>query len=213
MRHLECYSASDTKRGRPAKFDRSFLLEVSRQLKALLERETNHRISLKTFISFYLPILKYPQDLIAALGRGEITKFEASLLSRLTPVQLKMTHGKTLKVRQEVLQRHLKTNGSQNTLRARVREILYGDAAVTSESMVAAVEKIDDLLRIDESDSRHLFYEQMRELFFALRDIQPEELDDKTLEDIFNASGELMGVIHKIRQRRPKKQETPVESE
>jgi hypothetical protein len=213
VRHIERYSASETKRGRPATFDRSFLLEVSRQLKALLERETQHRISLKTFIGFYLPILNYPEDLVGALGRGEITKFEASLLSRLTPAQLQVTPGKALKIRQEVLQRHLKTRGSQNTLRVRVNEVLYGDAVVTSENMTAAVEKINELLRIDESDSRHLFYEQMKELFFALRDIQPEELDDKTLEEVLNASGELMAVIYKIRQRRAKKSEAPVESE
>lgn len=78
--------------------------------------------------------------------------------------------------------------------------------------MTAAVEKINELLRIDESDSRHLFYEQMKELFFALRDIQPEEVDDKTLEEVLNASSELMAVIYKIRQRRAKKPEAPVES-
>ena len=62
--------------------------------------------------------------------------------------------------------------------------------------------QVDDLLTVAEDDRRHLFYEQMREFFFAMREIQPEEVDDQTLEEILEASDQLMGVIHKIRLKR-----------
>jgi hypothetical protein len=42
----------------------------------------------------------------------------------------------------------------------------------------------------------------MKEFFYAMRDIRPEEIDDSTLEEILEASDQLMGVIHKIRLKR-----------
>jgi hypothetical protein len=73
---------------------------------------------------------------------------------------------------------------------------------MTSENMAAAVGQVDDLLTVEEDDRRHLFYEQMKEFFYAMRDIRPEEIDDSTLEEILEASDQLMGVIHKIQLKR-----------
>ena len=42
----------------------------------------------------------------------------------------------------------------------------------------------------------------MKKFFYAMRDIQPEEIDDPTLEEILAFSDQLMGVIHKIRLKR-----------
>jgi hypothetical protein len=53
-----------------------------------------------------------------------------------------------------------------------------GDETImTSENMAAAVSQVDDLLIVEEDDRRHLFYEQMKEFFFAKREIKPEEVD------------------------------------
>lgn len=49
-----------------------------------------------------------------------------------------------------------------------------------------------------EGDRRHLFYEQMKVIFFAMREIKPEEVDDHTPEEILEASDQLMGVIYKV---------------
>jgi hypothetical protein len=51
------------------------------------------------------------------------------------------------------------------------------------------------MLIVAEDDRRHLFYEQMKEFFFAMREIKPDEVDDQTLEEILEASDQLMGVI------------------
>jgi signal transduction histidine kinase len=202
VRHIERRPAGDSKSGRPSHFPREKLLEVSRHLKAALAKNYRDRISLSTFISFCLPILNYPPDVLDALENGEVTRLEAAQLARLVPERLDVKPKKALAIRQEVLSNHLKMQGSQTQLRRRVAEMVGDETIMTSENMAAAVSQVDDLLTVDEDDRRHLFYEQMKEFFYAMRDIRPEEIDDSTLEEILEASDQLMGVIYKIRLKR-----------
>lgn len=83
-----------------------------------------------------------------------------------------------------MLLNHLKIRGSQAQLRRRVTELLGDETLVTSENLAASVHEVDDLLTVEEGDRRHLFYEQMKEFFFAMREIKPEEVDDQTLGEI-----------------------------
>jgi hypothetical protein len=202
VRHIERRPTGDSKSGRPGHFPREKLLEVSRHLKAALAKNYRDRISLSTFIGFCLPILNYPPDVLDALGNGEVTRLEAAQIARLTPERLDVKPKKALAIRQEVLSNHLKMQGSQTQLRRRVAELVGDETIMTSENMTAAVSQVDDLLTVEEDDRRHLFYEQMKEFFYAMRDIRPEEIDDSTLEEILEASDQLMGVFHKIRLKR-----------
>jgi hypothetical protein len=120
----------------------------------------------------------------------------------LQPERRDVKPKKALAIREEILSNHLKMQGSQTQLRRRVAELLGAETIVTSENMMAAVRQVDDLLTVAEDDRRHLFYEQMKEFFFAMRDIRPEEIADPTLEEILEASDQLMGVIYKIRRTR-----------
>jgi hypothetical protein len=125
----------------------------------------------------------------------------------LQPERLDVKPKKALAIRQEVLSNHLKMQGSQTQLRRRVAELVGDETIMTSENMAAAVGWVDDLLTVAEDDRRHLFYEQMKEFFFAMREIKPEEVDDQTLEEILEASDQLMGVIYKIRLKRKQQAE------
>ena len=202
VRHIERRPAGDSKSGRPGHFPREKLIEVSRHLKAALAKNYRDRISLSTFISFCLPILNYPPDILDALENGEVTRLEAAQLARLAPERLDVKPKKALAIRQEVLLNHLKMQGSQTQLRRRVAELVGDETIMTSENMAAAVGQVDDLLTVAEDDRRHLFYEQMKEFFFAMREIKPEEVDDQTLQEILEASDQLMEVIYKIRLKR-----------
>lgn len=202
VRHIERRPAGASKSGRPGHFPREVLLKVGLHLKAVLAKQCQGRISPSTFIAFCLPILRYPADVIEALEKGEINRLEASQLARLLPEKLGVPPRKAHAVRQQALSNHLKIRGSQTQLRRRVAELLGDETLVTSENLAASVHQIDDLLSVEEEDRRHLFYEQMKEFFFAMREIRPEEVDDATLEEILEASDRLMGVIHKIRLRR-----------
>ena len=46
---------------------------------------------------------------------------------------------------------------------------------VSSEGMTAVVTKVDEMLEVDSRDARHMFWEEMKRLFYARREIEPEE--------------------------------------
>jgi hypothetical protein len=205
VRHVERRPATDTKRGRPSRWPREKLMEAASLLRALLERETLGRVSVNSFIGQYLPLLRFPQDVTDALTEGEINLHEASQLARLTPERLDCTPARAKSVRAEVLRAHLLSHGSQNSLRARVKEILGEVVSVSTEQMVDVVQKVDELLEIDPSDKRHFFYEEMKRLFYAMREIQPEDVDDESLDQFMAAADQLSNAIYSIELKRRKK--------
>jgi len=83
-------------------------------------------------------------------------------------------------------------------MRARVRELLGEVVEVSSEVIREAVQKADDLLVVDPSDKRHLFYKEMKRLFYAMREIEPEDVDDQSLEEFMAAADQLSNAIYAI---------------
>ena len=47
--------------------------------------------------------------------------------------------------------------------------------------MTSVVARVDEMLEIDPSDTRHLFWEEMKRLFFAMREVEQEDLDDEIM--------------------------------
>jgi hypothetical protein len=86
-----------------------------------------------------------------------------------------------------------------------VKEILGEVVSVSTEQMVGVVQKVDELLEIDPSDKRHLFYEEMKRLFYAMREIQPEDVDDESLDQFMAAADQLSNAIYSIELKRRKK--------
>lgn len=205
VRHVERRLATDTKRGRPSRWPREKLTEAASLLRGILERETSGRVSVNSFIGQYLPLLRFPPDVTDALSRGEINLHEAAQLARLTPERLDCAPARARSVRAEVLRAHLTAHGSQNSLRARVKEILGEVVSVSAEQMAGVVRKVDELLEIDPSDKRHFFYEEMKRLFYAMRDIRPEDVDDESLDQIMAAADQLSNAIYAIELKRRKK--------
>ncbi len=208
VRHIERRPATDTKRGRPSHWSREDLMKAAGVLRGILERETSGRVSLSSFVAQYLPLLHFPTDVAEALSSGEINLQEAAQLARLTPQRLDCAPAQARSTRREVLQAHLRMRGSQNGLRARVKEILGETVKVSSEGMTQVIAKADELLEIDPADQRHIFYEEMKRLFYAMRDIEPEDIDDAGLEAFMRAADELSNVLYvfelKRRQREKK---------
>lgn len=209
VRHQVSYPATDTKRGRPTNFDRELIEETGRQLKAILERETADRISIRTFVGHYLPILGWPPDVIAALDHGDLSRLEAAQVARITADRLGVKEREAIKIRGEITSAHIRSQGSQTALREKTREALGELTLVTSEKMTEAVERVYNLLRVDPSDLRHLFYEQMKDFFFALRDVQPHEIDDSTLDLLTRRADELMEVVYTIQRARKQREKLP----
>lgn len=204
VRHVERRPATDTKRGRPSRWRREDLLIAAGHLRDILERETSGRVSLNSFIGQYLLILDFPSDVQDALSDGRANLQEAAQLARLTPERLGYTPAAALRTRGEILRAHVAVQGSQTRLRARVKELLGEDGAsgVSSEGMVAAVAKADELLEVDPTDARHLFWEEMKRLFYAMKEIEPEDLDEETMDDFLAAMDGVSNVIFRIERRR-----------
>ncbi len=149
-------------------------------------------------------MLHFPSDVTEALSSGQINLQEAAQLARLTADRLGCSAQGARARRREFLQSHLAVRGSQPRLRARVREVLgeVPSSEIISGQMTTVVSRIDEMLEIDPSDTRHLFWEEMKRLFFAMRDTEPEDLDDEMMSDFLAAMDGVSNVLYRIERRR-----------
>jgi len=183
-------------------------MSAASHLRAVLQRETSGRVSLNSFIGQYLLVLDFPPDVQDALCDGRVNLQEAAQLARLTPERLGCELAEALRTRRELLRAHTTVQGSQTRLCARVREML-GDAAherPSSEGMAEVVAKVDELLEVDPGDTRHLFFEEMKRIFFAMREIQPEDLDQEVMDDFLQGIDQVSNVLYRIEKRRQKRE-------
>jgi hypothetical protein len=204
VRYIERRPATDSKRGRPSRWRREDLLSAASTLRTLLERETSGRVSLSSFTGQYLQILDFPSDVQEALSDGQINLQEAAQLARLTTERLGCQTAEARRMRREILQAHLAVQGSQTRLREQIREMLgeTRNPEISSEGMASAVAKVDELLEIDPSDTRHMFWEEMKRLFFAMREVQLEDLDEEIMDDFMTAMDQVSNVLYRLEKRR-----------
>lgn len=204
VRHVERRPTADTRRGRPSRWTRQDLILAAGHLRAILERETQGRVSLSSFIGQYLPILLFPADVLEPLVKGEVNLSEATQLTRLSAKRLGCSTSEVLTLRRDFLQSHLAMQGSQTRLRTRVNELLYGPstADVISAGLASAAVMTDELLEIDAQDTRHMFWEEMKRIFFAIREVKPDDLDDETMDEFAIAIDQISSVLYRIEKRR-----------
>lgn len=89
-------------------------------------------------------------------------------------------------------------------MRQRVNELLRNSSAEAAHSEVISVE-IEDLENFDPYDSTHLFWEQIKQLGFAFREIRLEDVLDKEIEELLKASEPILAVLSRIQRRKEKK--------
>jgi hypothetical protein len=201
-RHAERYPATDTRRGRPSRFRRADLLTVSARLGVELARGTSGRtLSVASFVDHYLRVLRFPSDVVEALGRGDVNLFEAEQLARVTAKRLGVTARRAEKYRAGLLEAHLRANLSGSRLRTRVEELVAG---ATSERPHEAGWGLDgaDLEDFDPHDTTHLFWEEIKHLGFAFAGIRREDVTEHDLEELQRACKPLWEVISRIERRK-----------
>lgn len=204
VRGLYARPLTDSKRGRPGRFSREALLRVDSQLRSILARETS--ISVRSFVGQYLPILDFPRDVREPLERGEINLFEAHQLVRITAKRLGCTDGEAHVRRRRLLEAHLLKQEPSSRLRVRVQEAL-GEMREPNpaETEAVAVGKADELLDADPLDSSHLFFEELRRIGRALREMKPEELIDEDVDDLMPAVDQVSSALMQIERRRQRR--------
>ncbi len=106
--------------------------------------------------------------------------------------------------RVELLKQHLAVQGSQSRLRACVKEILgeSNGQMVSSENMTRVVVHVDELLKIAPQDARHLFWEETKRIFYAMREVQLEDLDEETMAKFMSAMDGVSNVLCRIERKR-----------
>lgn len=201
-RHAQRYPATETKRGRPAKWKREELLRVAARLEDILDRETSSHISFSSFVDHYLRLPDFPADVIEVLESGEINLFEAEQLARVTATRLSVTSGQAKRTRFELLSSHLQTRASGERLRRRVNELLHTSPAEAGGSGGGLEVDLEDLEDFDPYDSTHLFWEQLKQLGFAFREIRREDVTDEEIEELLKASEPILAILNRIQRRR-----------
>lgn len=203
VRHYERRSVVDESRGRPRRWAREDVAKVAEKLERVLGQKAGGRVSSSSFVSLYLPILRYPADVAGALSDGEINIREAAYLARLTPERLGCAPQEARQVCAQLLKAHLLTNGSQSSLRWRVKAALGELSEEEQHTGKSGRRKADELLAENPYDARHLFYEEIQQLIEAIRETGPEELKGKTLVEFLRQIDRLLSMLRRVKRRRP----------
>jgi hypothetical protein len=199
-RHIQRYSASDTKRGRPSHWKREDLIKVATRLNNILERETSSHLSLASFVDHYVRLLDFPADVLAALSKVEINLFEAAQLARVTAQRLGSTNGQARRTRADLLSTHLQTKESGPSLRKRINELLR--ATVNEAEAAEGTNFEKDLEDFDPYDPAHLFWDQIKQLGFALREISPNDVTEEEIDELLKASEPILTILARIQRRK-----------
>jgi hypothetical protein len=201
-RHARRYPATDTKRGRPAKWKREDLLRVAARLEDILDRETSSQISFASFVDHYLRLPDFPSDVIEVLESGDLNLFEAEQLARVTAARLGVSTSQAKCTRSELLSSHLQTKASGERLRQRVNELFRASSAGVGETGGKLNTEPEDLEDFNPYDSTHLFWEQLKQLGFAFREIRREDVTDQETEELLKASEPILAILSRIRRRK-----------
>jgi hypothetical protein len=201
-RHAQRYPSTDTKRGRPAKWKREELLGVAARLEDILNRETSSHISFASFVDHYLRLPDFPSDVVEALENGDINLFEAEQLVRVTAMRLGASPSQAKRARSELLSSHLQTKASGERLRQRINELLRASSAETGQTSGEMDTELEDLEDFDPYDSTHLFWEQLKQLGFAFREIRREDVTDEEIEELLKASEPILAILSRIQRRK-----------
>jgi hypothetical protein len=189
IQYAERFPAKESNSGRRARFDETFLFNASMKIKVVLQNETGGRISLSRFITTYLPIPNYPHDIQTALNNHKINLEEARILARINRVALgNAVKRKPSEIRREIVDSHIKRQGTQLELKKRVDERLNLTPKKQAENLAATVAtldaNIDELLEFNESDTEHLLWEEIKGLVYLMREVDSSAVDDETTEQV-----------------------------
>lgn len=201
VRHYVINPDVDESKGRPRRWPRENVAKVAEKLKDILKRKTGGRISTSSFISTYLPILRYPTDISDALREGEINIREAAYLAQLTPERLRCAPREAKQMRTEILKAHLLTKGSQESLRRRTKTALGVSSQEESYRGKSGRQMADELIKKNPFDARHLFYEEIQQLVEAMRDIGPEDLKGKRLVEFLRQLDRLLSMLRQTKKK------------
>lgn len=189
IQHAERHPLKESKSGRRARFDETFLFNTALKIKSVLQNNTAGRISLLRFITTYLPIPNYPHDVQKALDDHKINLEEARILARINRDNLgEAVKRKPSEIRCEIIESHVKRQGTQAELKRRIDERLNltpkGQVANVAANVAVIDANVDELLEFNEFDTEHLLWEEIKGLVYLMREVDSSLVDDETTEQV-----------------------------
>lgn len=177
---------------------------MAARLESILARETSSHTSTASFVDHYLRLLHFPVDVIKALRADGVNLFEAEQLARVTDTRLGVTLEEARRARAEILAAHRQTKASGERLRRRVNDLFLAKATAedASTQMNDPAQGLEDLEDFDPYDPTHLFWDQIKQLGFAFREIRREDVADEEVEELLKASEPVMTIVARIRRRK-----------
>ncbi len=73
--------------------------------------------------------------------------------------------------------------------------------------MAEVVSRVDEMLEIDPTDTRHLFWEEMKRFFFAMREVELQDLDDEIMNEFLAAMDGVSNILFRLERRRRERQQ------
>jgi hypothetical protein len=201
VRHSGRSSSQNYQKGRPANWDRETLQKVSQSLTSILAQHSQNRVSLNSFVCLYLRILHFPAEIQTELALGNLNLQEATQLARLTSTKLVTDENTAQAIRLQLIKEHQLVAGSQSQLRSKVQAILGESGLISGETLALGARQADVLLNVNPDDTRHLFFETIKDLFYALRSLDSSKLEERDIGALMSAADLLSNTILQIEQR------------
>lgn len=204
--HVLRYPAKDVQSGRKSKYSREELIARSVTLAELVNEETEGWLKLPFFITNCVPVLSYPQDIKHALDSGKINLEEARILSLVNRKNLgNKTKREPAHIRRDLLESHLRRAGTQKELRQRVNTKLGKTSKAEAESVTRIIkvlnEETDELLMLNENDTDHLLWEEIRNLVFLARDVDVTRIGEDTFTELLEELDKIQFKLVKYKPR------------
>jgi hypothetical protein len=207
MIHARRANSKEAKKGgRPSKYNRDELKNQSLMLERWLDEETDGWLKLPYFVTNCVPALWFPLDLKHALDGGKINLEEARILSLVTRKNLgRKVDREPYHIRRDLLDSHLRRNGTQKELRRRVNAKLGKTSKAEAESVTRVVATLDaevsKLIEFDELDTDHLLWEEIKNLVFMARDVDVTLIEGEELTELLDDLGKIQFKLYKYKPR------------
>jgi hypothetical protein len=206
---------------KPSRFSKSLLASVVETMSRILNRESQGRISFRTFTDNNLRLLSCPDDLKDMLEQGRITLFEALQLKRLGPESLSLDPEQAVTVRAEFIARCRRERWIAHRLRHEI-DVKLGKRVESSPHLQAIslaqqeeniIEGESDLTStLPSVDRDSLFVEQIILMIEMLQAIDPAALERPELDRLLNCVDEVLLQLQRIHRRQrpnPSAKRTP----
>jgi hypothetical protein len=200
-------SGAKTYLGKPSRFPRELLSHVIEAMSRILNRESQGRISFRTFTDNNLRVLGCPDDIKHLLEDGEITLFEALQLKRLSSESLSVSQAQARAVRGEFLARCRRERWIAHRLRREI-DMKLGKRMLGVENLAAAGSASEpndnlaaDLNYLSPLREDSLVSQQLALMMDLLQAVDTDNIEKADLDKLLYSIDEVLLQIQRIRRK------------